>query len=226
MREVVLDTETTGLNPSSGHRVVEIGCVELSNHVPSGSVYQQYINPERDMPEEAFNVHGLSQKFLAGHPIFTDIVDDFLAFIGDAPLVIHNASFDLGFLNAELAGLQRSPLSSTHVIDTMSLAQNKFPGARANLNALCQRFGIDISDRSLHGALLDARLLAEVYLELVGGRQPDLELASTQIREPNSKSFGQRQRRIRSPRPHIVSDVESVAHAELVSALKDPIWRD
>ena len=226
MREVVLDTETTGLDPSSGHRMVEIGCVELSNHVPSGSVYQQYINPKRDMPEQAFNVHGLSQEFLAGYPIFSDIVDDFLAFIGDAPLVIHNASFDLGFLNAELERLQRPSLSSIRAIDTMTLAQRTFPGARANLNALCQRFGIDISDRSLHGALLDARLLAGVYLELVGGRQPDLELAATPTRETSSKSRGQRNPRVRSPRPHIVSDAESIAHAQLVSALKNPIWHD
>lgn len=223
MREVVLDTETTGLDPGSGHRVVEIGCVELINHLPSGRTYQQYVNPQRDMPEEAYRVHGLSQEFLGGHPIFADIVDDFLAFLGDAPLVIHNASFDLGFLNAELGRLERASFPPARAIDTVVLARRKFPGARANLDALCQRFEIDLSDRSLHGALLDARLLAEVYLELVGGRQPNLELAAARVQDTHDEPQA---RPVRAPRPHAASEVEDAAHAQLISALRDPIWRD
>ena len=178
MREVVLDTETTGLDPLSGHRIVEIGCVELVNHVASGRTYHQYVNPERDMPAEAFRVHGLSEEFLSGHPVFADIADAFVDFIGDAPLVIHNASFDMGFINAELARLKRPSIPMAQAVDTVSMARKKFPGAGASLDALCKRFQIDNTHRDLHGALLDSRLLAEVYLELIGGRQPDLELAA------------------------------------------------
>ncbi len=225
MREVALDTETTGLDPRSGHRVVEIGCVELINHLPSGRTYQQYIDPERDMPEEAFRVHGLSQEFLGKHGKFADIVDDFLAFLGDARLVIHNASFDLGFLNAEFKRLELATIPASRAIDTVVLARRKYPGARANLDALCQRFEIDLTDRSLHGALLDARLLAEVYLELVGGRQPNLELAAERVQEAREEPQEVLERRVRAPRPHAASDAEGAAHAELVSALTDPIWR-
>ena len=162
MREIVLDTETTGLDPAQGHRVVEIACIELINRIPSGRHYQTYINPERDMPEEAFRVHGLSADFLSGFPLFPEVADDFLAFIEDGALVIHNAAFDLGFLNAELGLMSRPALNGFEVVDTVALARRKFPGAPASLDALCRRFGIDNSDRDLHGALLDARLLADV----------------------------------------------------------------
>ena len=178
MREVVLDTETTGLDPLSGHRIVEIGCIELVNHLATGESYHQYINPERDMPIEAFNVHGLSEQFLSDYPVFADIADAFVDFVGDAPLIIHNATFDMGFINAELARLKRPSIPLAQAVDTVPMARKRFPGAGASLDALCKRFQIDISHRELHGALKDAQLLAEVYLELIGGRQPDLELAA------------------------------------------------
>jgi len=176
MREIVLDTETTGLAPEAGDRVVEIGCLELVNRVATGEIFQCYINPQRDMPAAAEAVHGLSAEFLSRHKIFAQIADSFLDFIGSSPLVIHNAAFDLGFLNAELARLNRAPLDGTRVVDTLTMARGKFPGAQAGLDALCRRFGIDNSDRDLHGALKDARLLADVYLELTGGRQPGFGL--------------------------------------------------
>ena len=188
MREIVLDTETTGLDPKSGDRLVEIGCVELDNHLPTGRTYHQYVNPEREMPDEAFRVHGLSEAFLANYPVFADIAESFLEFIGDAHLVIHNASFDLGFINAELKRLGRAPVEPRRAIDTVQVARGKYPGAQASLDALCRRFEIDLSVRTKHGALLDAELLADVYLELVGGRQPGLELASQQRQSNNKKS--------------------------------------
>ncbi|MEE8275950.1 MAG: DNA polymerase III subunit epsilon [Alphaproteobacteria bacterium] len=221
MREVVLDTETTGLDPGSGHRVVEIGCIELINHLPIGRTYQQYVNPERDVPEDALRVHGLSGEFLRRHPTFDKIVDRFLAFLEDSRLVIHNASFDLGFLNAELARVGRPALVPGRAIDTVVLARRKYPGARASLDALCQRFEIDLSDRSLHGALLDARLLAEVYLELIGGRQPDLGLAAARAIADAPPG----ERPVRSPRPHAPSEAENAAHTRLLDGLNDPIWR-
>lgn len=174
MREIVMDTETTGLSPDDGHRVVEIGCVELFNHVPTGKVYHQYINPRRDMPTEAFEVHGLSAERLSKEPLFEDIADAFIEFIGDAKLVIHNASFDMRFLNAELKWAGKPLLPMDRALDTLAIARKKFPGAQASLDALCRRFGIDNSSRELHGALLDSEILADVYLELIGGRQPDL----------------------------------------------------
>lgn len=220
MREVVLDTETTGLDPLSGHRVVEIGCVELVNHVPSGRTYHQYVNPERDMPIEAFNVHGLSMEFLGGHPVFADVADMFLDFVGEAPLVIHNASFDMGFLNAELARLKRPSIPMERAIDTVMMARKKFPGAGASLDALCKRFQIDISHRDLHGALKDAQLLAEVYLELIGGRQPDLALA----RQEAAAAIAATTRVARPPRAHAASADEEAAHAAFIAKLQDPIW--
>lgn len=174
MREIVMDTETTGLSPDEGHRIVEIGCVELFNHVPTGKVYHQYINPQRDMPTEAFEVHGLSAERLSKEPVFADIADAFITFIGDAKLVIHNAGFDMKFLNAELKWLGKPPLEWERAVDTLAIARRKFPGAQASLDALCRRFNIDNSARELHGALLDSEILADVYLELIGGRQPDL----------------------------------------------------
>jgi DNA polymerase-3 subunit epsilon len=176
-REIVLDTETTGLNPATGDRLVEIGCVELINHIPTGNNYHVYCNPERDMPEEAFKVHGLGNEFLADKPLFKDVADDFLDFVADSVLVIHNAPFDMGFLQAELEWASKRRLEN-EVIDTVMLARKKHPGARVNLDALCRHYGIDNTRRTLHGALLDSEILAEVYLELLGGRQVGLSLAA------------------------------------------------
>jgi DNA polymerase-3 subunit epsilon len=219
MREVVLDTETTGLDPLNGHRIVEIGCVELLNHVATGRTYHQYINPERDMPVEAFNVHGLSEEFLRDHPVFTDIADAFVEFVGTAPLIIHNASFDMGFINAELARLKRPSIPLDQAVDTVAMARKRFPGAGASLDALCKRFQIDNTHRELHGALLDARLLAEVYLELIGGRQPDLELAA------EAQAAGVTIERVaRPPRAHAPLAEEEAAHRAFLEKLSDPVW--
>ncbi len=222
MREIALDTETTGLSPGAGHRIVEIGCVELINHVPSGQTYQCYINPERDMPSEALAVHGLSQEFLQGHPVFSAVVDDFLEFLGDSRLIIHNAEFDMGFINAELTRMERPPLSMERATDTVRLARRKFPGAPANLDALCKRFQIDITDRTMHGALKDARLLAAVYLELKGGRQRDLSLAADapDATEDNAQSPALQ----RPPRPHAPTAEEEAAHKEFLKDLTEPLW--
>lgn len=226
MREVVLDTETTGLDPETGHRVVEVACVELLNHIPTGRHYQTYLNPERDMPREAEEVHGLSGPFLADKPKFADIVAPLLDFIGDAALVIHNAEFDLKFLNAELRRVELPPLGH-RVVDTLTMARRKFPGAQASLDALCRRFAIDNSARSKHGALLDTELLAEVYLELVGGRQAGLDLAGFELAEaaaaaaailPGTAAIA------RKPRPHAPTVAEAAAHAALLTTLKQPIW--
>lgn len=179
MREIVLDTETTGLDPQSGDRIVEIGAIELNNHMPTGNIYHQYINPERSMPEGAFAVHGLGDEFLADKPVFADIVDDFLSFVEGAKLIIHNASFDMKFINAELVWVNRKKLPWSVALDTLEIARKKFPGAQNSLDALCRRFGVDNSGREKHGALLDSELLAEVYLELIGGRQPDFGLSVT-----------------------------------------------
>lgn len=221
MREIALDTETTGLSPRGGDRIVEIGCVELINHMATGEVYHQYINPQRDMPDGAFRVHGLSEEFLSDFPLFGDVAQAFLDFIGDSPLVIHNASFDMGFLNAELERAKMATLPMENTIDTVKLARKRFPGAQANLDALCRRFGIDNSNREKHGALLDAELLADVYLEFSGGRQPGLELAAdAKVALKTTTSI----RKERPPRDHAASDEELAAHAEFVKSLKDPIW--
>lgn len=219
MREIVLDTETTGLDPKRGHRIVEIGCVELVNHVATGRTYHQYINPERDMPAEAEAVHGLSETFLRDFPVFAAVADAFLEFIGDATLVIHNASFDMGFINAELGHLKRSAIPMDRAVDTVQMARRKFPGAQANLDALCKRFGIDNSGRDLHGALLDARLLADVYLELIGGRQPGLELAA----ETNA-AVVQADRTHREARAHAPLPEEEQAHAAFLEKISEPLW--
>ncbi len=179
MREIILDTETTGLDPASGHRIVEIGCIELFNVIPTGQSYHVYLDPERDMPEEAFRVHGISAEFLAGKPKFGEVAEALLAFLGDAPLVAHNAEFDMRFINAELMAHGFSPIGTDRVIDTLALARRRHPGAANSLDALCQRYGIDLSRRSKHGALLDAEILAEVYAELMGGRQTSLALDPT-----------------------------------------------
>ncbi len=221
MRQIVLDTETTGLDPGDGHRVVEIACVELINRVPSGRHYQTYVNPERDMPDEAFRVHGLSTEFLSDQPVFGEVVEAFLEFLGDAELVIHNAEFDLKFLDAETALLGRPGFDKFKVVDTVDLARRKFPGAPASLDALCRRFGVDNSERQIHGALLDAQLLSEVYLELMGGREPGLGLAGDGSRQEQQVTAA---RTTRPPRPHGVSAAERAAHKAFVAGLKDPIW--
>ncbi|MEJ0092338.1 MAG: DNA polymerase III subunit epsilon [Methylocella sp.] len=178
MREIILDTETTGLDPSNGHRIVEIGCIELLNAIPTGQVFHVYLDPERDMPEEAFRVHGISLEFLAGKPLFSAISAEFVDFVGDGKIVAHNAEFDMRFLNAELGRVNIPLIGPDRVIDTLALARRKFPGASNSLDALCARFGIDASRRTKHGALLDAEILAEVYAELCGGRQATLVFAA------------------------------------------------
>ena len=225
MREVVLDTETTGLEPAQGHRVVEVGAVELVNHIPSGKSFRRYLDPERDMPEDAERVHGLTRAFLAGHRRFAEEADALLAFIGDAKLVMHNAPFDLGFLNAELERIGKPPIPPARTLDTLALARRKYPGAPASLDALCKRFGIDRSTREKHGALLDAELLTEVYLELIGGRQPALGLQRTTAAPPDAAETP-RAARARTPRPHAASEAEATAHSAFIATLKDPIWND
>ena len=221
MRELVLDTETTGLDPGDGHRIVEIACVELFNHLPTGGVFHCYVNPERDVPADARAVHGLTAEFLAQHPPFAVIADELLAFIAADRLVIHNAEFDLRFLNAELKRLARPPLGCD-IEDTMALARRRYPGAPASLDALCRRFGIDLSARAQHGARVDCELLAAVYLELVGGRQPGLDLA---VAVGAADAFGTVQRPARPPRPHTPSAEELIAHAFLLDKIKQPLWR-
>lgn len=229
MREIVLDTETTGLDPKSGDRIVEIGCVELLNHVPTGETYHQYINPERDMPAEAERVHGLSEEFLSGQPVFADIAADFVSFVGDAPLVIHNAAFDMGFINAELTLAGISEMPRDRAIDTVRMARRKFPGAQASLDALCRRFGIDLSERALHGALLDAQLLAAVYLELLGGRQHGMDLAAEAAAVSAGVDAGESTVATgtsgrREARAHAASGEELARHTEFLAKIKDPIW--
>ncbi|MDE3114351.1 MAG: DNA polymerase III subunit epsilon [Pseudomonadota bacterium] len=212
MREIVFDTETTGLDPSDGHRVVELGCVELIDHLPSGNSFHRYLNPERLVPPETTRVHGLTDEFLADKPLFADVVDEFLEFLGDAPLVIHNAVFDIKFINAELARLRREPIPLARAIDTIDIAKAKIPGARYSLDDLCKRFGIDLSARSKHGALLDAELTALLYLELIGGRQTRLELAPAGSRPADDlQSRSARQRP--APLAPRLSEAEAAAHA-------------
>lgn len=222
MREIVLDTETTGFKPAEGHKIVEIGCVELRNHVPTGETFHTYLNPERDMPTEAFQVHGLSEGFLSDKPVFAEIVGDFLEFIGDSRLVIHNAGFDMAFINAELemVGFPMIPMSQS--LDTVRMARDKFPGAQASLDALCRRFNIDNTARTKHGALLDAELLAEVYLELMGGRQRGFGLTDTP--EPRGDMPVAIERVARPPRPHEASEAEIAAHRKFLERLTEPLW--
>lgn len=228
MREIVLDTETTGLDPNQGHRLVEVGCVELLNRIPTGATFHAYVNPDRDMPAEAFAVHGLSAEFLSGHRRFHEIADDFLAFIGDAPLVIHNASFDHGFLCAELKRAERALIARDRLVDTLMLARRKHSAGPYNLDALCARYGIDNSRRTKHGALLDAEILAEVYLELIGGRQASLGLADSGVARPVVGADGVVTVRQRpAPLKPRISDAEREAHRAFVATLGDsPIWRD
>ena len=226
MREIVLDTETTGFDPTTGHRIVEIGCVELFNHVPTGENYHVYLNPERDMPEEAYKVHGLSEEFLSDKPLFAAEAAKFIDFIGDAKLVIHNADFDMKFLNWELQMLGYPTMPRDRAIDTVAMARKRFPGSPASLDALCRRFGIDNSKRDKHGALLDAELLAHVYLELIGGREPGLALAANSARQAAAANTAQTEivREARAPRPHAASEEERAVHGEFVAKLSDALW--
>jgi DNA polymerase-3 subunit epsilon len=222
MREIVIDTETTGLDPHSGHRIVEIAALELFHHVPTGRKFHCYVNPERDMPEDAYAVHGLSTEFLAGHPPFATVADEFLEFVGVDPLVIHNAEFDLAFLNAELRHIGRPPLAAP-AVDTLTLARRRFPGAPANLDALCRRFQIDLTARDKHGAEIDCGLLAAVYVELLGGRQPGLDFAVGSIATEVGLAAVEA-RPVRPPRPHAATAEELMAHAALLATIASPMW--
>ena len=232
LREIVLDTETTGTDHSAGDRVIEIGCVELINHIPTGQSYHVYINPQRAVSPGALAVHGLSDEFLADKPLFSEIVDAFAAFIGDSRLVIHNAPFDVGFLNAEFARTGHPPLQNDRVLDTLNMARRKHPGSPASLDALCSRYGIDNTRRTKHGALLDAEILAEVYIELLGGKQTDLGLSVVNARAlvAQDRSRGGFQGGAvadRRPAPSRLSDAERAAHAAFISSLKgELVWRD
>lgn len=226
MREVVLDTETTGLDPSDGHRIIEIGCVELLDHFPSGRTFQVYLNPERSVPQDSQDIHGLTDAFLSDKPLFTAVVDEMFSFLGDAPIVIHNAAFDLKFLNAELHRIGRKPIPYARAIDTIEIAKSKIPGARYSLDELCRRYGVDLAARDKHGALLDAQLTARVYLELVGGRQKTLVLAPVDAAMPG---FGIDVGVLR-PRPIPLESLATLAELEIHAAFvarelgADAIW--
>ena len=235
MREIIFDTETTGFRPDEGHRMVEIGCIEMVNRTETGQSYHCYYNPERDMPVEAENIHGLSATFLSDKPLFADKVDELLAFLGDAPLVAHNAAFDFRFLNAELEAVGRDAISLDRMVDTVAMARAKFPGSPASLDALCSRFGVDRSHRIKHGALLDAELLAQVYIELTGGRQIGLSLvdddrhpAADDQQSASHRDFVARAANNpkRVPRPHRASAAELALHAEFLETVKDPLWHN
>lgn len=226
MREIVLDTETTGFDPESGDRIVEIGAVELMGHVATGETYHQYINPERNMPDEAFQVHGLGDDFLRDKPKFAQIGQRFLDFIGDSKLIIHNAAFDIKFLNAELRWMGLPQIPWEQALDTLAIARKRFPGSPASLDALCRRFGIDNTSRTLHGALLDSEILAEVYLELIGGRQPDFGLSTTPERKAGDMSQEWTPKPRPNPLPSRIAQDEAAAHAEFVSKLGDgAVWK-
>lgn len=224
-REIVLDTETTGLDPDEGHRLVEIGCIELVNHLPTGNTFHTYLNPMRDVPPDAARVHGLTTEFLKNHPLFTEKVGEFIEFIADATLIIHNAEFDMKFINAELKSSGFKPLLMTRVIDTLPMARQKFPGQPANLDALCRRFKIDNSERKFHGALLDSELLSEVYLELIGGRQHGLGLGNALAAQQSQALNAKIKRQKRAMRSFPPAEKELQAHEALLDKIKDALWR-
>jgi DNA polymerase III subunit epsilon len=225
MREIVLDTETTGLDPEEGHRVIEIGCVELINRVKTGVTYHTYLNPRRDVPRQAFAVHGISGEFLQDKPLFEDIYKEFLDFISDSTLIIHNAKFDLKFLNFELKKIDAPDLSTQRVVDTLLLARKTFPGAPASLDALCKKYKVDLSQRTKHGALLDAELLSDVYMNLTGGRQTKLEFIE-QKRQDLVKSMSQNHRQYREPRAELaLTEEEENSHLTIMEKIKNPIWK-
>jgi DNA polymerase-3 subunit epsilon len=226
MREIVLDTETTGFEPADGDRIVEIGAVELWNHVPTGKTYHQYINPERSMPQGAFEVHGLGDDFLRDKPIFKDVAQDFVDFVGADVMVIHNAAFDMKFLNAELGWLERPSLPLSQSLDTLAIARKRFPGSPASLDALCRRFNIDNSSRTLHGALLDSEILAEVYLELIGGKQPDFALSTSLNSASSDQAAEWRPSRRPTPLPSRLTEKEKAAHIEFLDNMGGKVlWR-
>ncbi|MFL2844399.1 MAG: DNA polymerase III subunit epsilon [Alphaproteobacteria bacterium] len=226
MREIVLDTETTGLSPDNGDRIVEIGCVELINHVPTNNTYQVYLNPEKDMDPGAEKVHGLTNEFLLDKPKFIEIADSFLEFIGDSNLIAHNADFDINFLNSELVRAKKDKINNDRVVDTLKIARSKFPGARNSLDALCKRFFVDNSNRSLHGALLDSELLAEVYLELVGGKEPDLELSTNTVKKDNNSqnrtsNVSARKNKLKTR----ITNIDEKNHRDFLASLpKESLW--
>ncbi len=229
MREIIFDTETTGFDPLNGDRMVEIGCIEMVGRVMTGNVYHTYFNPERAMPSAAENVHGLSDKFLSDKPFFSQKADELIAFLGDCPLVAHNASFDFGFLNSELQRCGRSPIGMDRMVDTVALARVRHPGAKLSLDALCTRYGIDRSHRVKHGALLDAELLAHLYIELTGGRQIGLGLiddAEINVIEFGTTTLIQTSRSYREPRPHCASEAELERHAAFIADITDALWLD
>ena len=226
MHEIVFDTETTGFDPKEGHKLIEIGCIEVVNQIPTGRTYHQYINPERDVPQEAVAVHGLTQEFLKDSPVFGEIVGDFLDFIGtESKLVAHNAEFDMNFVNHEIKAFGFPSIDRRRVVDTLMIAREMFPGAPASLDALCRRFEIDNSHRQLHGALLDAEILAEVYLELMGGRQHGLSLADERFSNDGANVTLMKNRKTREPRKFDVSQEERAAHQAFLDELTDPIWK-
>ncbi|HQS84459.1 MAG: DNA polymerase III subunit epsilon [Alphaproteobacteria bacterium 16-39-46] len=226
MREIILDTESTGLDPDKGHRLVEIGCVEFLNRVPTGKVFHTYLNPERDVPEEAYRIHKLSTEFLKDKPLFSEVHQDFLLFLGEDPLVIHNASFDLKFINAELKRVNLPLIPLSRATDTVLLARRKFPGSPANLDALCSRFKINISQRAAegHGALLDAQLLAKVYIELLGGNQIELSIGREKEITKEGSVLKNERLSVTPPRPHAPTSGEIEAHRVLCKGLKNPLW--
>jgi len=227
MREIVLDTETTGLDPFAGHRIVEIGAVELWNHVPTGKTYHQYINPGRTMPAEAFAVHGISEEFLADKPGFKTIAQDFIDFITDGRLIIHNEAFDMKFLNAELSWAGFADIPAGRALDTLVIARRRFPGSPASLDALCRRFNIDNTARTLHGALLDSEILAEVYLELIGGKQPDFALNTGADKQEMAQAEGAWRARPRTTAlPDRITPDEAKAHDAFIAGLgEQTVWR-
>jgi DNA polymerase-3 subunit epsilon len=224
MREIVFDTETTGFSFADGDRMVEIGCVEMVNRVETGRTFHAYFHPERTMPPGAFAVHGLSDAFLSDKPLFAHGVDDLLEFLGDSPLVAHNASFDFGFINGELGRCGRPPISLDRMVDTIVIARTRHPGAKHSLDALCSRYGIDRSHRTLHGALLDAQLLAQVYVELTGGRQIGLGLVSETLEVQTSFSPAATPATVRPPRLFTASEEELARHAAFMTKVVNPLW--
>ena len=230
MREIVFDTETTGLNPQAGDKIVEIGAVELVNHVPSGRTFQVYINPEKEMSEEVIRVHGITNEFVKDKPVFAEIADDFLNFVGeDGILVAHNASFDMNFINTELMNVGKKTISNDRIVDTLIIARKKFPGSRVSLNDLCKRFNVDLSARVFHGALLDSQLLAEVYLELLGGKEPSLVLKEEEeekkaVASSDEKGALSGKKEFHAPRLFEISAEELQAHDAFVSKMKNPLW--
>lgn len=222
-REIVFDTETTGLDPAEGHRIIQIGAVELEDTLPTGRSYMTLIDPGRTITPDASKIHGLTDADVAGQPTFDRIVEDFLAFVGDAPLVAHNATFDMKFLNAELAKIGRQALPATRFVDTLEIARRRFPGQPASLDALCRRLGVDNSMREQHDALLDCQILAEIYLELLGGRQQGLTLA-VEAAGRNSASASAERRNTHPPRPHMPTEAEAAEHAAFIADMPDAIW--